>query len=235
MSKKIFVVLILCGLFLVGCENKPVNDNLNNDNNEIKDDNIINDDNNVNTDNVEVKNYMVSLSGYLDANESYKDRYYGFTNNDEETLTKEFSLNGKLYKISVTLMESSNNLKYTINLDDRVLDVIDYQPDYPDDKNIDLFILDGGYLILGYHKSYIKIYNLNTGKLVESAKIQRDLTVIENRFILNNSTLTFIDISACEPQQMIIDVSSGSVRIKKNAVTMDELISEGYQISGASC
>lgn len=231
--RKIFFVL-LCMIVLVGCDNN-IDGNNNNADTGITDNNDNNIENNNENEEKETNDSIntVGLSGYLISESN--DRYFGFTNELNETLTKEFNFDSISYKFTVKLTNIENDLKYSIYFNDKLLDTINFESDYPDDKNIDLFILDGGYVVFGYHNSYINIYDLNNSKLVENMKIVRDFTSIENRFILKNQSLSFVDISKCEPEKVTIEVNLENIKIIRNATTTAELNDEGYQIAGAVC
>lgn len=219
--EKLMVICMLGLILFTGCNDKT--DEVPNDN---VDSDIIDNDNNAN------RTWMVSLTGYLVADDQYKNRYYGFDNESGEKITKEINIDNTIYKFDVEMTTINNKLEYKVYFNNKLLDTIGFEPDFPEYKNIDLFVLDG-YAIVGYNHSYVNIYDLNNYKLIDNFAILNELVGIENKFVLTANSLSFIDVSGCPVEKVIIEVKNNDVKISRQSMTRDEL--DKYEISGGAC
>ena len=237
---KVFLVCLLGVILFTGCNDKTnddLNDDMNsgiNDNNENNNDNVGNDDNNQDSeDNIPInRTWMVSLTGYLDSDNEYSNRYYGFNKDSGARTTKEFDLNGKKYKFDVEVKTLNNKLEYNIYFNNELLDTITSKVVLPENKFVDLFVLDG-YAVIGYNHSYINVYDLNNNKLVDSFTIVSNFTSIVNEFVLTNDSLSFVDVSGCPVKKVTVKVNNNEIDILKETMTRDEL--DKYELSGGAC
>lgn len=237
---KVFLVCLLGVILFTGCNDKTsddLNDDMNsgiNDNNENNNDNVGNDDNNQDSeDNIPInRTWMVSLTGYLDSDNEYSNRYYGFNKDSGARTTKEFDLNGKKYKFDVEVKTLNNKLEYNIYFNNELLDTITSKVVLPENKFVDLFVLDG-YAVIGYNHSYINVYDLNNNKLVDSFSIFSDMTSMDNIFELTNNSLSFADVSDCPFGKITIEVKDNDVKISRQTLDLDER--DKYNMAGAAC